>query len=192
MGFGDSIPAKKHIGGNIMASYSLTEAQYNKTRSYIKEARGNFMVALFANIIGAALLTLPAIGDFCLLRTGLRSKSKGSIFVLWCGLLIASICYVLKGFGKKFGPGSDYDLISRSDYECFSFPVAEKLPNPNKAPYIIKDEYGNEYHCISFLDYKYAEAGTEMVGVALSNGKRFAMQQYDASDPYAREQALHC
>ncbi len=160
-----------------MASYSLTEAQYNKTCSYIKETRGNFMAALFASIIGAALLALPALGDLYLLRTGPRGKKEGSIFILWCGLLIAVIYYVLKGMGKKFGPGSDYDLISRSDYECFSFPVTEKLPNQNKAPYVIKDEFGNEYHCISYLDYKYAEPGTEMVGVALSNGKRFAMQQ---------------
>lgn len=101
-----------------MTNCSLTEAQYNKTKSYIKEARG--------------------------------------------------------------------------DYKCFLIPVTAKLPNSNKAPYVIKDAFGNEYHCISYLDYKYAESGTEMIGVVLENGKRFAMQQYDAANPYARDHALHC
>lgn len=176
-----------------MASYLLTEAQYHKTRSYIKEARGNFMAALFTSVIGTVLLMIPALGDFLLLWSGARGRRTGSVFLVWCTLMIINIYYILKGMGKKFGRGSDYDLISRSDYECFSFPVTAKLPNQNnKAPYIVKDEYGNEYHCISYLDYKYAESGTEMVGVALSNGKRFAMQQYDASNPYAKEQASHC
>ncbi len=175
-----------------MTNCSLTEAQYNKTKSYIKEARGDYMAALFSCIIFTALLTIPAIGDFLHLCAGLRGGRTGTIFFGWCVLMIYSAVCILRGLGKKFGRGSDYDLISRSDYKCFLIPVTAKLPNSNKAPYIIKDAFGNEYHCISYLDYKYAESGTEMIGVVLENGKRFAMQQYDAANPYARDHALHC
>lgn len=171
-----------------MAIVSLTEEQYEKTRKFIQEQRSKFMAAYYAAIGGAILLLVPALLDLLSLRVGsTRTRGEGSLLFCWGVCVIQIVVYLFMGLGKIFGPGSDYDRIRRSDYGCHLFTASAKRANDeDKHPYFVTDANGCEYTCVSFLDYKYAEAGTEMIGIELGNGKRYAMQLYDAADPYAR------
>lgn len=173
-----------------MAIVSLTEEQYEKTRKFIQEQRGAFMAAYYAAIGGAILLLVPALLDLLSLTVdSTRTKGEGSLLFCWGVCVIQIVVYLFMGLGKIFGPGSDYDRICRSDYSCRLFTVGEKKSNDkNKHPYFVTDSDGCEYTCVSFLDYKFAESGTEMIGIELGNGKRYAIQLYDAADPYARLQ----
>lgn len=170
-----------------MPIVSLTEEQYEKTRKFIQDQRSTFMVAYYF-FLGASLLLLPLAAiesylDLDSIRTGRRRYSATG---LCFGSVIMLILLLFRGLGKTFGPRSDYDCIRRSDYGCQYFTVKSKDENKNKHPYFVTDAQGFDYTCISFLDYKYAEPGTEMIGVVLGNGKRYAMQLFDATDPYAR------
>lgn len=170
-----------------MAVVSLTEEQYEKTRKFIQEQRGTFMVAYYF-FLGASLLLLPlAVAESFLGIDRVRFRRRHySATGLCFGSVIMLIVLLFRGLGKIFGPGSDYDRICRSDYACKYFTVKSKDANKNKHPYFVTDAEGYDYTCVSFLDYKFAEAGTEMIGIELGNGKRYAMQLFDAADPYAR------
>lgn len=173
-----------------MATVSLTEEQYEKTRKFIQEQRGTFMVAYYAAIGGAILLLVPALLDLLNLRVGsTRTRGEGSLLLCWGVCVVQIVVYLFKGLGRIFGPRSDYDCIRRSEYGCQYFTVKSKDANKNKHPYFVTDAQGYDYICVSFLDYKYAEPGTEMIGITLGNGKRYAIQCYDAADPYARLQS---
>lgn len=170
-----------------MPIVSLTEEQYEKTRKFIQDQRSTFMAAYYAAIGGAILLLFPALLDLLRLRVGsIRTRRVGSLLFCWGVCVIQIVVYLFMGLGKIFGPRSDYDRICRSDYGCQYFTVKAKDENKNKHPYFVTDAQGFDYMCVSFLDYKYAEAGTEMIGITLGNGKRYAMQLFDATDPYAR------
>ncbi len=171
-----------------MAIVSLTEEQYEKTRKFIQEQRSKFMAAYYAAIGGAILLLVPALLDLLSLQTGsTRVRGEGSLLFCWGICVVQIVVYLFMGLGKIFGPGSDYDRIRRSDYSCCHIAVGEKKPNDkNKHPFHITDRNGCEYICVSFLDYKFAEPGCEMIGITLGNGKRYALQCYDVADPYAR------
>lgn len=173
-----------------MATVSLTEEQYEKTRKFIQEQRGTFMVAFYF-FLGATLLLLPLAAiefqlDLDPVHSGGRRYSAAG-YLLGAALML--IVLLIRGLGRIFGPRSDYDCIRRSEYGCQYFTVRSKDANKNKHPYFVTDAQGFDYICVSFLDYKYAEPGTEMIGITLGNGKRYAIQCYDAADPYARLQS---
>lgn len=172
-----------------MMTVSLSEEQYEKTRKFIEEQRSTFMVSYYAAIGGAVLLLIPAALDLLNMQMdSTPTRGTGSILFLWGICLLQIVGFLLIGLGRIFGPGSDYDRIRCGDYGCQYFTVRSKDPDKNKHPYFVTDATGCDYMCVSFLDYKYAAPGSEMIGITLGNGKRYAVQLFDATDPYAKMQ----
>lgn len=166
--------------------------------TYVKERRYSFMMMLYLSFGFSVLFAVAAFHDLNQMLGGeLISGSiqwetelmmlanmirrhryyvSGELFFFW--LMDTGFCIfsLFVGFGRKFGPGSDYHCLINQRYGFGTMIVGGKQPDCTKHPYYINDREGNCYACPVFLEYRNARIGDEMFCVVLDNGTRYAME----------------
>lgn len=160
---------------DINREFQLSEERRIALLNRVDEQRSAFMISLYVNGGGAALLTIPSILDLFWLMDQTRSRKEGSIFFLWVLLIVVFAILFCKGFRKTFGRSSDFDCIRRKAFFCGTFRVSQKEPESKKPPFYVQDEMGNRYAVLRFLDYKHCTVKEQMLGVYLDNGSRYAL-----------------
>lgn len=147
---------------------------------YVKDRRYMLMISLYISGFLSVVLAPFAIAEInnilsgTYYTVGYGRRRRSSVIVFWLFMLVTFVVNFFTGFGRVFGPGSDYDCLKKGKYGFGTMTLGGKKHDSGKHPYYVCDKLDNVYICPVFLDYKNANFGDEMFCVVLDNGKRFA------------------